>query len=217
MPIPADELIEITLRSLLVSGVATSIGALLGIPLGTLLGLTKFRGIRIAKSILYTFYGFPPVVAGLIIFYLLSGRGPFATFDALFTVEAMVMAEVILAFPLIAGITLSSVAEVDTTVLDTARALGASARQVRATALREARSGVMTGIMVAFGAAVSEVGAAMLVGGNIQYQTRVLTTAVVTETRQGNFEYAASLGAILLVITFGIYYILAYFQERGPK
>lgn len=217
MPIPPDELVEITLRSLLVSGVATVIGSLIAIPLGSWLGLTRFRGRRIAKTILYTLYGFPPVVAGLIIFFLLSGKGPLAELDMLFTVEAMIMAELILVIPLVAGITLSSVAEVDQSVLDTARALGASRRQTRATALREARSGVMTGIMVAFGGAVSEVGAAMLVGGNIQFHTRVLTTAVVQETRLGNFEYAAALGAILLCITFGIYYVLGYFQERGPK
>lgn len=217
MPIPPDELLEITLRSLLVSGVATVIGSVIAIPLGSLLGLTRFRGQRIAKTVLYTFYGFPPVVAGLVIFFLLSSKGPFGTFDALFTVEAMIMAELILVIPLVAGITLSSVAAVDQSVLDTARALGASRRQVRATALREARAGVMTGIMVAFGGAVSEVGAAMLVGGNIQYQTRVLTTAVVTETRMGNFDYAASLGGVLLVITFGIYFVLGYFQEKGPR
>jgi len=217
LPIPPDELVEITLRSLLVSGVATVIGSAIAIPLGSLLGLTRFRGQRIARTILFTFYGFPPVVAGLIIFFLLSSKGPFGAYDALFTVEAMIMAELILVMPLVAGITMSSVAEVDQSILDTARALGASKRQVRATALREARSGVMTGIMVAFGGAVSEVGAAMLVGGNIQYSTRVLTTAVVQETRLGNFEYAAALGGILLVITFGIYFVLGYFQEKGPR
>lgn len=217
MPIPPDELLEITIRSLFVSGVATLIGSLIGIPLGTLLALTRFRGRRIAKTVLFTLYGFPPVVAGLIIFFLLSGRGPLGTLDLLFSVTAMIMAELILVIPLVAGITLSSVADVDRSVLDTARALGASTRQVRTTALREAGSGVMTGVMVAFGGAVSEVGAAMLVGGNIQYQTRVLTTAIVTETRMGNFEYAGALGGILLLITFGIYYVLGYFQERGPK
>lgn len=217
MPIPPDELLEITIRSLFVSGIATLIGSLIGIPLGTLLALTRFKGRRIAKTVLFTFYGFPPVVAGLIIFFILSGKGPLGQLDLLFSVTAMIMAELILVIPLVAGITLSSVAEVDRSVLDTARALGASTRQVRATALREARSGVMTGVMVAFGGAVSEVGAAMLVGGNIQYQTRVLTTAIVTETRMGNFDYAGALGGILLLITFGIYYVLGYFQERGPR
>jgi tungstate transport system permease protein len=171
----------------------------------------------VAKSILYTFYGFPPVVAGLIIYFLLSGKGPLGTLDALFTVEAMIAAQLILVIPLMAGITLSSVSEVDQSILDTAKALGASRRQVRARALREARSGVMTGVMVAFGGAISEVGAAMLVGGNIRYQTRILTTAIVQETRMGNFEYAAALGAILLAIAFSIYYGLAYLQERGGK
>ena len=217
MPIPPDELLEITLRTLFVSGVATLLGSLIGIPLGTFLALTRFKGRRLAKTALYTFYGFPPVVAGLIIFFILSGKGPLGQLDLLFSVTAMIMAELILVIPLVAGITLSSVAEVDRSVLDTARALGASVRQVRATALREARSGVMTGVMVAFGGAVSEVGAAMLVGGNIQYQTRVLTTAIVTETRMGNFDYAGALGGILLLITFGIYYVLGYFQERGPR
>jgi tungstate transport system permease protein len=217
VPIPPDELLEITLRSLFVSGVATLLGSLIGIPLGTFLAMTRFKGIRVAKTVLYTLYGFPPVVAGLIIFFLLSSKGPLGGLDLLFSVTAMIMAELILVIPLVAGITLSSVADVDRSVLDTARALGASTRQVRATALREARSGVMTGVMVAFGGAVSEVGAAMLVGGNIQYQTRVLTTAVVTETRMGNFEYAGALGGILLLITFGIYYVLGYFQEKGPR
>ena len=217
VPIPPDELLEITLRTLFVSGVATLLGSLIGIPLGSLLALTRFKGRRLAKTVLYTFYGFPPVVAGLVIFYLLSGNGPLSRLDLLFSVWAMIMAQLILVIPLVAGITLSSVTDVDRSVLDTARALGASARQLRSTALREARSGVMTGIMVAFGGAISEVGAAMLVGGNIQYQTRVLTTAIVVETRMGNFEYAGALGLILLVITFGIYYIMGYFQERGPR
>jgi tungstate transport system permease protein len=217
VPISPNELIEITLRTLFVSGTATLLGSLIGIPLGSLLALTRFKGRRLAKTVLYTFYGFPPVVAGLVIFYLLSGHGPLGGLDLLFSVWAMIMAELILVIPLVAGITLSSVTDVDRSVLDTARALGASTRQLRATALREARSGVMTGIMVAFGGAISEVGAAMLVGGNIQYQTRVLTTAIVVETRMGNFEYAGALGAILLLISFGIYYLLGYFQERGPK
>ena len=217
VPISTNELIEITLRTLFVSGTATLLGSLIGIPLGSLLALTRFKGRRLAKTVLYTFYGFPPVVAGLIIFYLLSGNGPLGRLDLLFSVTAMIMAELILVIPLVAGITLSSVTDVDRSILDTSKALGASARQLRATALREARSGVMTGVMVAFGGAISEVGAAMLVGGNIQYQTRVLTTAIVVETRMGNFEYAGALGAILLLISFGIYYLLGYFQERGPK
>jgi tungstate transport system permease protein len=217
VPISPDELLEITLRTLFVSGVATMLGSLIGIPLGSLLAMTRFKGRRLAKTVLYTFYGFPLVVAGLVIFYILSGNGPLARLDLLFSVWAMILAELILVIPLVAGITLSSVTDVDRSILDTAKALGAGARQLRATALREARSGVMTGIMVAFGGAVSEVGAAMLVGGNIQYQTRVLTTAIVVETRNGNFEYAGALGAILLLISFGIYYLLGYFQERGPK
>jgi tungstate transport system permease protein len=217
LPIPPDELLEITLRSLLVSGVATALGCLVAIPLGTWLALTRFRGRRVARSIIYTFYGFPPVVAGLIVFFLLSGKGPFASLDALFTVEAMIAAQLLLVVPLMAGLTLSAVSDVDQSILDTARALGASRRQVRSQALREARSGVMTGVMVAFGSAVSEVGAAMLVGGNIRYQTRILTTAIVQETRMGNFEYAAALGAILLTISFAIYYGLAFLQERGRK
>lgn len=217
MPVEAGELVEITLRSLMVSGLATLTGSLVAVPLGAWLGLTRFRGRRLARTVLYTFYGFPPVVAGLIVYFLLSGSGPLGGLDALFTVGAMVLAELFLVVPLVAGVTLSSVAEVDPAVLDTARALGAGAAQVRRVALREARGGVLTGVMVAFGGALSEVGAAMLVGGNIRSQTRVLTTAIVLETRMGNFEYAAALGAVLLAIAFAVYYVMAVVQERGSR
>ncbi len=217
MPIPPNELVEITLRSLLVSGTATAIGSVVAVPVGAWLGLSRFHGRGLAKTVLYTLYGFPPVVAGLLVFFLLTSNGPLGRLDLLFSVSAMILAELILVVPIVAGVTLSSVADVDPAVLETARALGADARQVRRVALREARSGVLTGIMIAFGGTVSEVGAAMLVGGNIQHHTRVLTTAIVLETRMGNFEYAGALGAVLLVISFGIYSVLALLQERGGR
>ena len=193
---------EIVLLTLFVSGAALLIAAILGVPSGAWLGLRTFRGERWLKTVIYTGMGFPPVVIGLVVFLLLSRQGILGRFDWLFTPQAMILAQIILALPLVIGVTMSAVHAVHPDLHLQLRSLGATDGQVMRTVLSEARYGVIVGLVAGFGAAVSEVGAVMLVGGNIEGKTRVMTTAIVLETRQGNFELALALGVILLALAF---------------
>ena len=190
-----------------VSGAALLISTLVGIPIGVLLGLRRFPGRRLAVVLLYTGMGFPPVVIGLFVYLLLSRAGPLGQLHlgfipALFTPSAMVVAQSIIAFPLVAGFTMAAVMGVDPQLRQQVVALGATQAQSAWTILQEARVGVVVAIIAGFGGIISEVGAVMLVGGNIDGRTRVLTTAIVLETRQGHFSLAIALGLVLLAITF---------------
>jgi tungstate transport system permease protein len=212
-------LTEIVLLSLQVSGVALLISAVLGIPLGVLLGLTRFVGRRLVVVLIYTGMAFPPVVIGLFVYVLLSRNGPLGSLHwpwipALFTPEAMIAAQTIIALPLVAGFTLTSVESVDPAVRLQARALGASPWQTTLAVLEEARTGVVAAVVAGFGGIISEVGAVMLVGGNIEHRTRVLTTAIVLETNKGNFALALSLGAVLLTLAFLANYVIVRLQGR---
>lgn len=193
---------EIVRLTIVVSGSALLIAAVLGIPSGAWLGLRTFRGEGCLNSLVYTGMGFPPVVIGLLVFLLLSRKGPLAELDWLFTPQAMILAQTILALPLVLGVTMSAVHAVPASLSVQLQSLGATQWQVVCSILSEARYGVIVGLVAGFGAAVSEVGAVMLVGGNIQGKTRVMTTAIVLETRQGNFDVALALGAILLSVAF---------------
>jgi tungstate transport system permease protein len=193
---------EIVRLTLLVSGSALLLAALLGIPSGAWLGLRQFRGERWLQSVIYTGMGFPPVVVGLVVFLLLSRQGILGPLGWLFTPQAMILAQTVLALPLVMGVTMTAVHAVRPELRLQLRALGATEGQVMRTVLSEARFGVIVGLVAGFGAAVSEVGAVMLVGGNIEGKTRVMTTAIVLETRQGNFELALALGVILLSLAF---------------
>ncbi|MCK4724775.1 MAG: ABC transporter permease [Anaerolineales bacterium] len=202
-----SELSEIVLLSLRVSGIALFFATLIGVPVGIFLGLKRFRGRRAAVSVVYTGMGFPPVVIGLFVYLLLSRNGPLvglnlAVLPQLFTPGAMILAQIIIAFPLVAGFTMAAVMSVDPQVRLQVRSLGATEAQTALTVLSEARLGVIVAVVAGFGAIISEVGAVMLVGGNIAHQTRVLTTAIVLETRKGNFDLALALGAILLALAF---------------
>jgi tungstate transport system permease protein len=201
------ELNEIILLSLQVSGIALLFSTLIGIPLGALMGLTRFSGRRLVIALLYTGMGFPPVVIGLFVYVFLSRSGPLGSLNwswlpALFTPSAMIVAQTIIAFPLVAGFTMAAVMGVDPQLRQQVLALGATRRQAAWTILQEARVGVIVSIIAGFGSIISEVGAVMLVGGNIEGRTRVLTTAIVLETRKGDFSLALSLGAVLLGIAF---------------
>jgi len=193
---------EIVQLTLLVSGLALLFAAFLGVPSGAWLGMRQFRGERWLKSVIYTGMGFPPVVVGLVVFMLLSRQGIFGGLGWLFTPPAMVLAQTILALPLVMGVTMAAVHAVHPELRLQLRSLGATEGQVMRTVLSEARFGVIVGLVAGFGAAISEVGAVMLVGGNIEGKTRVMTTAIVLETRQGNFELALALGVILLTLAF---------------
>lgn len=211
---------EIVLLSLRVSGIALFISTLIGIPIGAFLGLSRFAGRSLFIILIYTGMGFPPVVIGLFVYLLLSRTGPLGQVDAeflprLFTPAAMIFAQCIIAFPLIAGFTMAAVLGVDPDIRLQARALGATRWQTMLTILSEARIGVLVAIVAGFGSIISEVGAVMLVGGNIEGKTRVLTTAIVLETRKGNFELAMALGIILLSLAFLANFLMLRLQGRS--
>jgi len=194
-------LLPIVGLSLYVSGVALCLAVLVGVPLGAWVGLYAKRRKRWWELLIYTGMGFPTVVVGLLVYLLLSRSGPLGEWGWLFTPWAIIVAQVIIALPMVAGLTQSAFEALNPDLRLLLRSWAASPWQEMWTLLGEARRGVLVGIIAAFGRIFSEVGAVMLVGGNIEGQTRVLTTAIVLETRQGNFELALALGALLLVIS----------------
>ena len=201
------DLAEIVLLSFQVSGFALILSTVIGIPLGAYMGLSRFSGRGFVTALLYTGMGFPPVVVGLFVYLLLSRSGPLGSFNsalipALFTPGAMIFAQTIIAFPLVAGFTMAAVLAVDPNLRLQVEALGATPLQSTLAILGEARVGVIVAVVAGFGGIISEVGAVMLVGGNVDHSTRVLTTAIVLETRRGNFDLAIALGIILLALAF---------------
>lgn len=197
-----DSLLPIITLSLYVSGVALAIATAIGVPLGAGLALRPVPGQNLIVLLVYTGMGLPPVVVGLFVYLLLSRAGPLGWLNWLFTPSAMIVAQVIIALPLVVGLTMSAVQSVDPALRLQVRSLGATPAQVMWTVLAESRPGVVAAILAAFGGIISEVGAVMLVGGNIEGGTRVLTTAIVLETRKGNFELALALGGVLLALAF---------------
>ncbi len=200
-------LFEIVTLSLRVSGTALLFSTLIGIPLGAALGLSHFAGRRLLIALLYTGMGFPPVVVGLFVYLMLSRSGPLGQLNwplipALFTPGAMVVAQCIISFPLVAGFTMAAVMGVDPQLRLQIHALGATRWQTTLAVLMEARVGVIVSVIAGFGSIISEVGAVMMVGGNIEHRTRVLTTAIVLETRKGSFDVAIAIGVILLGLAF---------------
>lgn len=214
------QLAAIVLLSLRVSGIALAISTVIGIPLGALLGLTRFYGRPLVVALVYTGMAFPPVVIGLFVYLLLSRSGPLGALalgwiPRLFTPEAMILAQVIIALPLVAGFTLAAVQGVDPALRLQIQALGASRWQTAGAILEEARVGVVAAVVAGFGGIISEVGAVMLVGGNIAGQTRVLTTAIVLETNKGNFGLALALGGVLLGIAFAANLLILRLEGRS--
>jgi len=207
-------LMEIVRLSLTVSGLALVISAMMGLPAGIILGLKDFPGKRLVVAIVYTGMGLPPVVVGLTIYILLSRQGPLGELGWLFTPKAMVITQFILSLPLIIGFTMTAIAAVPPALSMQLRSLGATQRQIVFTLLYEARAGVLAALIAGFGAIISEVGSVMIVGGNIEHKTRVLTTSIVLETRRGNFSLAIALGIILLAITFSANWMLLHLQGR---
>lgn len=200
-------LMKIIYTSLKVTGIALLLSTLVGVPLGSWLGLTRLLGRRLIVALLYTGMGFPPVVVGLFVYLMLSRSGPFGSLPwpflpRLFTIEAMTIAQVIISLPLVAGFTMAAVMGIDPGLRQQVLSLGATDWQATLAILREARVGVIVSIIAGFGSIISEVGAVMMVGGNIGGTTRVLTTAIVLETRQGNFDLAMALGMVLLSLSF---------------
>ncbi len=209
------ELFSIILLSLKVSGFALIIAAFIGLPAGALLGLTRFRGRGLAISTANTLMGLPPVVVGLFVYLLLSRKGPLGFMGLLYSPSAMIIAQTILAIPIVIALCQSAVVNVDPIIRQAARTLGATPRQVIVTIINEARYGILSAIIAAFGRVMAEVGAILIVGGNIAGYTRVMTTTIALETDKGNFELALALGIILLAISFAINAALHIVQKRG--
>jgi tungstate transport system permease protein len=208
------ELAGIVVRTLLVSGVATFAALLVGIPIGFALARSRFRGRTLVLGALNTGMGLPPVVIGLVVWLLLVRSGPLGGLGLIYTRWAMMLAQFVIATPLIAGVTAASIQSLPPEIPDLLKVLGASRLQRLWLLCREARLGLFAAIMAAFGAVVSEVGASMTVGGNLRGETRVLTTAIVTVTSRGETANALALGLILLALAFAITLLLTFLQQR---
>ncbi len=209
------ELFGIIILSLKVSGLALIIATALGLPAGAVLGLTKFPGRGFTVSTVNTFMGLPPVVVGLFVYLLLSRRGPLGFMGLLYSPSAMVIAQTILALPIVAALCHTAIVNVEPIIRQAARTLGATPLQETVAVIREARYGILSAVIAAFGRVMAEVGSILIVGGNIAGYTRVMTTTIALETDKGNFELALALGIILLAISFIINAILHAVQRRG--
>ena len=209
------ELMGIMWLSLKVSGIATVSSLLLGIPLGTVIGLARFPGRGLVLSLVNTGMGLPPVVVGLFVSIFLWRSGPLGVLQLLYTPTAIIIAQFIIAFPVVTGLTVSAMQQVDPRFRLQLLGLGASRLQLLWQLLRETRLPMLAAVMAGFGAVISEIGASLMVGGNILGYTRVMTTATVLETAKGNFDVAIALSIILLGITFLINWGLTAIQQRG--
>jgi tungstate transport system permease protein len=211
------ELFQITLLSLQVSILATFLSLLLGLPLGTLLALGRFPGRSFLLSLVNTGMGLPPVVVGLFVAMTLWRSGPLGDMHLIYTPAAIVIAQVVIAFPVVTGLTTAALQALDPGLRLQLLGLGASRLQMIWMLWRESRLPLLAGLMAGFGSVISEVGASMMVGGNIRYQTRVLTTAIVLETSKGEFNNAIGLAVLLLLITFLVNWGLTSIQQRAAR
>jgi tungstate transport system permease protein len=208
------EVWSITWLSLKISGCATLISLVVGIPLGIALALARFRGRSFIAALVNTGMGLPPVVVGLFVSVFLWRSGPLGFLELIYSPTAMVLAQVIIAFPIVAGLTMASFQSLDPKLILQLLGIGASKPQLLWLLCKEARLPLLAAVMAGFGGVISEVGASMMVGGNIRGQTRVLTTATVLETGKGNFDVAIALSLILLTLTFAINFFLTRIQQR---
>ncbi|MBF0395265.1 MAG: ABC transporter permease [Desulfobacterales bacterium] len=208
------EVLSITLLSLKISGTATLISLILGVSSGTVIALTEFKGKRFVISLINTGMGLPPVVVGLFVSIMLWRNGPLGYLELLYTPFAMIIAQSIIATPIIMGISASAIQHLPKNLKLQILALGASRIQMVWLLIKEARLPLLAAIMAGFGGVISEVGASIMVGGNIKGYSRVLTTATVMETGKGNFELAIALSVILLTLSLLINAVLTYIQQR---
>ena len=208
------EVMEIAGRTLRIAVTSCLLASLICLPLGSLIHFRRFRGKRVLINIIQTLYGLPTVVIGLFVFVLFSRAGPFGELGIFFTPTVMVIGQVILITPILLGLTISALSGVGKEVIETATSLGASGFQVALLVLREARYAVLAAIIMGFGRAVSELGIALMVGGNIRGFTRTLTTAMSLATQRGDLELALALGIILLFLALIINIALNRLQQR---
>ena len=209
-----SEVFAVTWLSIKISGLATLLSLGVGIGTGTVLALAEFRGKRLVVALVNTGMGLPPVVVGLFVTIFLWRNGPFGQLELLYTPAAMVIAQSIIATPIVTGISLAAIQSLPANLRLQIMALGASRPQMILLLVREARLPLLAAVMAGFGGVISEVGASIMVGGNIKGQTRVLTTATVMETGKGNFDTAIALSIILLSLTFLINLILTMIQQK---
>ena len=208
------ELLEILATSLLVSGGAVAISMVLGVPLGIWMGLHRFPGRRFLVTLVNTGMGVPPVVVGLLVFLLLARSGPLGDLGLLYSTTAMILAQVIIALPLVAGVTLAAIQALDERLTLQILSLGASRLQLYGKLILEARLSMVAALAAGFGSIISEVGAVMMVGGNLRGETRVMTTAIVLATRQGQFALAIGLSILLLALTLAVNALFTAVQQR---
>lgn len=208
---------EIALRTLLVSGTATALATLVAVPCAYLIARRRFRGRTLALGILNTGLGLPPVIVGLVVWIFLVRSGPLGDLNLVYTKRGMVLAQAVLAFPIIVALTSAAFQAVPPELPDLLKVLGAGRVRTLWLLAREARLGLMAAIIAGFGGAVSEVGASMIVGGNLQGNTRVLTTAIVTETSRGENAVAMAYGIVLLGLAFIVTAGLTALQQRNPR
>jgi tungstate transport system permease protein len=208
------EVYEVAGRTLAISCASVAVGTALFLPLGSVIYYYRFPGKRLIITIIRTLYSMPTVFVGLLVFILLSRAGPLGGLGILFTPTAIVIGEVILIAPIMLGLTISALSGVSPDIRDTAVSLGATRLQTMTVVVKEARHGVATGILMGFGRAVSEVGVALMVGGNIRGFTRTLTTAMSLETSMGNIEFSMALGLILMSLAFTISIVAYRLQQR---
>ena len=212
------EVVEITWRTLLVSGSALVAAVLLGVPAGVALAVRRsFPGRGLVMALVNTGMGLPPVVVGLIVALALFRGGPLGSFEWMYTIKAMVAAQGIIAFPLVVGLTAAGVQQLDPNLALQLRSLGVGGPRLGWILLREARLSALAAIMAGFGGAISEVGAVMMVGGNIRGETRVLTTSIVQQTRMGDYETAVALGLVLLALAFAANLGFTRLQQGGRR
>ncbi len=211
------EVFQITVLSLQVSTIATGISLLIGLPLGTWLALGNFRGRSFLLSIINTGMALPPVVVGLVVAMTLWRSGPLGELRLIYTPVAIIIAQTIIAAPVVTGLTAAALEALDPRLSQQLLGLGASRAQMVWYLWREARLPLLAALMAGFGAVISEVGASMMVGGNIKGQTRVLTTAIVLETSKGEFDKALALSMLLLILTYLINLALTWIQQRSQK
>ena len=208
------EVLAVTLLSLKISCSATLASLFIGIPTGVFLALADFPGRRLTISLVNTGMGLPPVVVGLFVTLFLWRDGPLGFLEILYTPSAMILAQAVIATPIVTGITVASIQNLPANLKLQVQALGATRLQTVWLLIREARLPLLAAVMAGFGGVISEVGASIMVGGNIKGQTRVLTTATVMETGKGNFDVAIALSLILLVLAFSVNYLLTVIQQR---
>jgi tungstate transport system permease protein len=211
------DLWEITLLSIKVSGLATLISLAIGLPVGTILAFSRFPGRSILLTFVNTGMALPPVVVGLAVAMTLWRSGPLGNLHLIYTPTAIVIAQVIISAPVVTGLSAAALQSLDPRIRLQLLGLGASRVQMVFSIWREARLPLLAAVMAGFGAVISEVGASMMVGGNIRHQTRVLTTAIVLDTNKGDFGSAIGLGILLLFITLLINFALTWIQQQGVK